>query len=174
MSVGASNLERTLALEQQFFLSDYKLLYTDKMSMATRVEVRAPILDPDLAEIAARIPTRLKPRGMTGKWALKKAMEPYLPREIIYRPKTGFGAPIRRWLRSELRDLLHELLSPAALRNRGWFDPEAVTALIKANDSGKVDATYTIFGLMNIELWCRKFLDAPNLRKASMELGACT
>ena len=173
MPPGASDLERMLALEQRFFLGDHNLLYTDKMSMAAGVEVRVPFLDPDLAEFAARIPSRLKQRGTTGKWVLKKAMEPYLPREIIYRPKTGFGAPLRRWLRLELRGLLHELLSPAALKNRGWFDPEAVTALIQANDSGKVDATYTVFGLMNIELWCRKFLDAQGFRQAAMEVDAC-
>jgi asparagine synthase (glutamine-hydrolysing) len=89
---GTSRLDRMLALEQRFFLADHNLLYTDKMSMAAGVEVRVPFLDLDLVDFAARIPARFKQRGSQGKWALKKAMEPHLPREVIYRPKTGFGA----------------------------------------------------------------------------------
>ena len=94
-----------LVLEQRFFLPDHNLTYTDKMSMAAGVETRVPFLDLDLVDFAARIPERLKQRGSVGKWVLKKAMEPFLPMDVIYRPKTGFGAPLRRWMRGELRPL---------------------------------------------------------------------
>ena len=154
-----SRLERMLALEQRFFLSDHNLNYTDKMSMATGVEVRVPFLDLELVDFAARIPNRLKQRGSEGKWVLKKAMEPYLPSEVIYRPKSGFGAPLRRWMRVELRDLVADLLGAQSLRQRGLFDPAAVQRLIQANDQGKIDASYTLFSLMCIELWCRRFMD---------------
>ena len=154
-----SRLERMLALEQRFFLTDHNLTYTDKMSMAVGVEVRVPFLDLDLVEFAARIPVRFKQRGSEGKWVLKKAMEPYLPRDVIYRPKSGFGAPLRRWMRVELRGLIADLLSSQSLRQRGLFDPAAVQRLIQANDQGKVDASYTLLSLMCIELWCRKFVD---------------
>ncbi len=154
-----SPLDRMLALEQRFFLADHNLNYTDKMSMAAGVEVRVPFLDTDLVEFAARIPARLKQRGNEGKWVLKKAMEPYLPRDVIYRPKSGFGAPLRRWMRIELRDLLADLLGTQSLRQRGLFDSAAVQRLIQANDEGKVDASYTLLSLMCIELWCRKFID---------------
>ena len=96
-------LQRMLALEQRFFLADHNLLYTDKMSMAAGVEVRVPFLDNDLVRLANALPPELKQRGAEGKWVLKKAMEPYLPHDVIYRPKTGFGAPLRHWLRHELR-----------------------------------------------------------------------
>lgn len=152
-------LERMLALEQRFFLTDHNLTYTDKMSMAVGVEVRVPFLDLELVEFAARIPAHCKQRGSEGKWVLKKAMEPYLPRDVIYRPKSGFGAPLRRWMRVELRDLLADVLGTQSLRQRGLFDPTAVQRLIQANDQGKVDASYTLLSLMCIELWCRKFID---------------
>lgn len=156
-----SRLERMLALEQRFFLTDHNLNYTDKMSMAVGVEVRVPFLDLELVDFAARIPNRLKQRGSEGKWVLKKAMEPYLPSDVIYRPKSGFGAPLRRWMRVELRDLLADVLGPLSLRQRGLFDPTAVQRLIQANDLGKIDASYTLLSLMCIELWCRRFVDHP-------------
>lgn len=156
---GASPLERMLALEQRFFLADHNLIYTDKMSMAAGVEVRVPFLDPELVDFAARIPEKMKQRGSVGKWVLKKAMEPYLPRDVIYRPKSGFGAPLRRWMRHELRELLGDLLSADSLKRRGLFEPAAVQRLIAANDAGKVDASYTLLSLLCIEIWCRAFLD---------------
>lgn len=150
-------LERMLALEQRFFLTDHNLNYTDKMSMAAGVEVRVPFLDLDLVDFAACIPARFKQRGSESKWVLKKAMKPYLPKDVIYRPKSGFGAPLRRWMRMELRDLLAEVLSEKSLRNRGLFDPASVQRLVKANDEGQIDASYTLLSLMCIELWCRRF-----------------
>lgn len=160
MSPGLGRLDRMLALEQRFFLADHNLIYTDKMSMAVGVEVRVPFLDLDLIELAARIPDRFKQRGRVGKWVLKKAMEPHLPRDVIYRPKTGFGAPLRRWMRHELRELLGDLLSEESLRRRGLFDPRAVQRLIADNDVGRRDAAYTLLSLLCIEIWCRHFVDS--------------
>ncbi len=91
-------LNRMLYLEGKFFLTDHNLNYVDKVSMAHGVEVRVPLLDPELMSLVARLPLRYKQRGRVGKWVLRKAMEPYLPREIRYRSKTGFGAPLRHWL----------------------------------------------------------------------------
>ncbi len=152
-------LERMLALEQRFFLSDHNLPYTDKMSMAVGVEVRVPLLDLELVEFAARIPTNIKQRGGVGKWVFKKAMEPYLPHDVIYRPKSGFGAPLRRWMRDELRPLVGDLLGEQSLRRRGLFDPQAVARLIEANQTGRIDANYTLLSLLSIEIWCRRFID---------------
>ncbi len=154
-----SRLERMLALEQRFFLTDHNLTYTDKMSMAVGVEVRVPFLDLELVEFAARIPAQFKQRGKEGKWVVKKAMEPYLPHDVIYRSKSGFGAPLRHWMRYELRELVGDLLSADSLKRRGFFDPIAVNTLIGQNDSGKIDASYTLLSLLCIEIWCRKFID---------------
>lgn len=154
-------LQRMLYLEGKHFLADHNLNYADKMSMAAGVEVRVPLLDPDLIALAARLPTSLKQHGVTGKWIFKKAMEPMLPRDVIYRPKTGFGAPLRRWLRHELRPLVDDLLSEGALVRRGLFDPGGVRRLREMDARGEVDGSYTIFSMLSIELWCRILVEAP-------------
>lgn len=161
MTNNAAPLDRLLALEQRFFLADHNLIYTDKMSMATGVEVRVPFLDLDLVQFASTVPHALKQHGSTGKWILKKAMEPILPPTIIHRPKSGFGAPLRKWILSDLEPLLSELLSTASLSRRGMFKPQAVHDLILANRKGHVDAAYLLFSLMCLELWCRHFIDSP-------------
>jgi len=81
---------------------------------------------------------------------------------VIYRPKSGFGAPLRRWMRHELRELVGDLLSVDSLKRRGLFDPDAVHQLIVGNDKGTVDAAYTLFALLSIESWCRRYLDNPS------------
>lgn len=159
-SVG--RIDRMLALEQEFFLADHNLPYTDKMSMAVGVEVRVPFLDLDLVEFAAGIPARLKQRGREGKWILKKAMEPFLPHDVIYRPKAGFTAPLRRWMRSDFKPILGDLLSETSLKRRGLFDPAAVARLVAQNDSGQADASYTLLSLMGIEIWCRNYIDGTS------------
>jgi asparagine synthase (glutamine-hydrolysing) len=155
----ASPLDQMLALEQRFFLADHNLNYTDKMSMATGVEVRVPFLDLDLVDFAAHLPNKFKQRGSVGKWVLKKAMEPYLPKEVIYRPKTGFGAPLRTWMKHDLRELLGDLLSIESLNKRGLFSAKAVQQLILDNDNDKIDASYTLLSLLCIEIWCRAYID---------------
>jgi len=158
-------LNRMLYLEGKFFLADHNLNYVDKVSMAQGVEVRVPLLDPELVDLMARMPLHLKQRGATGKWILRKALEPYLPREVLYRGKTGFGAPIRAWLRGPLAPLVNDLLSDRSLENRGLFDPAGVRDMIRLDRERRYDASYTIFSLMCIELWCRMFVDkqAPSL-----------
>jgi asparagine synthase (glutamine-hydrolysing) len=152
-------LHRMLYLEAKYFLADHNLNYVDKVSMANGVEVRVPLLDPDLVALAARLPISYKQRGRMGKWVLRKAMEPYLPREVLYREKAGFGAPLRHWLRTDLRPLVEEILSERSLRARGVFDPAAVRALVQENAERRIDATYTIFSMICVELWCRMFVD---------------
>jgi len=152
-------LNRMLYLDCKHFLADHNLNYFDKMSMATGVEVRVPLLDPDLVSLAARIPVAYKQHGGEGKWIFKAAMEPLLPREVIYRPKAGFGVPLRHWLRNELRPMVEDTLSAESLASRGLFDHVGVQKLLELDRAGTVDAAYTILSLVCIELWCRMFLD---------------
>ena len=155
-------LNRMLYLDGKFFLTDHNLNYVDKVSMASGVEVRVPLLDPELVSLAARLPLSFKQRGRIGKWVLRKAMEPYLPHNVLWRSKTGFGAPLRHWLRGDLRPIVDDVLSVRALEQRGLFDPGAVSRLVQLNDERRVDATYTIFSMICIELWCRMFVDQPS------------
>jgi asparagine synthase (glutamine-hydrolysing) len=152
-------LNRMLHLECRNFLADHNLNYTDKMSMAAGVEVRVPLLDLDLVDLAFSLPVEFKQRGSEGKWIFKKAMEGVLPNNVIYRPKTGFGAPLRRWMQGPLAEMVGDVLSQDALKGRGWFDPSAVHKLIETNRQGLVDATYPIFAVLCVELWARAFID---------------
>lgn len=154
-----SQLKKTLAMERRFFLADHNLTYSDKMSMAAGVEVRVPFLDQELVEFSKKIPDEFLIRGSCAKWVLKKAMEPYLPKNIIYRPKTGFGLPIRKWIKNELNDFVNNILNERVLRERGLFDPSGVKYMIKANMEGSIDASYTILSMICVELWCQRFLD---------------
>ena len=152
-------LNRMLYLECKHFLADHNLNYTDKLSMAAGVEVRVPLLDRELVALAARLPIQYKQRGAEGKWIFKKAMEGLLPREIIYRPKTGFGVPLRAWLRGPLKEPIRDILSPDSLRRRAWFNSDSVERLLADNLSGEVDAAYPLFAILCIELWAQMFLD---------------
>jgi asparagine synthase (glutamine-hydrolysing) len=160
-------LNRLLYLETKHFLADHNLNYTDKVGMAAAVEVRVPLIDLELVSFAARIPSSMKQNGRVSKSIFKKAMEPFLPHEVIYRPKSGFGAPLRRWLRRELRPMIDDLLSPEVVRRRGIFNPQAVNRLISLDRSGRIDGTYSIFSLLCIEMWCQMFIDVPVPRPIS-------
>lgn len=162
-------LNRMLYLECKHFLADHNLNYTDKMSMATGVEVRVPLLDPGLVALAARLPLGFKQRGREGKWIFKKVMEGILPHDVIYRPKTGFGAPLRAWLHGPLKPLLRDTLSAASLRDRNWFDPAAVAQLIAADRRGAMDASYPIFAVFCMELWARMFIDGQSVSSLSLQ-----
>lgn len=152
-------LQRMLYLEAKHFLADHNLNYTDRSGMAVGVEVRVPLLDLDLVAFATKVPGALKQRGSVGKAVFKRAMEPYLPREVIYRPKAGFGAPLRHWLRHDLRAMVDDTLSEPGIRRRGFFRPDAVRQLVERDRAGALDGSYLVFALMCFELWCRRFVD---------------
>ena len=155
----ASPLQRMLALEQRFFLADHNLNYADKMGMAASVEIRVPFLDLDLVNFASKIPDRFKTPGTQVKWVLKNAMRNELPRQILTRPKTGFGLPIRQWVREDLNEYIRDMLSETSIRKRGLFDPKFVQSLIRDNNSGGRDAAFTLFSLLCVEIWCQQNLD---------------
>lgn len=152
-------LDQMLYLEGRHFLADHNLNYADKMSMAASVETRVPFLDRDLVAFAASLPPHFKQHGLEGKWLLKRAMKPLLPREVIRRPKTGFGAPVRHWLKHELKPMVQEYLGEDSIRRRGLFDAEGVKAFLRRDELGQVDGAYTILAMVCIEMWCRQFLE---------------
>ncbi|MEL4881481.1 asparagine synthase-related protein, partial [Shewanella algae] len=115
---------------------------------------------------AQRIPPSLKYKNGQTKYILKKVAERYLPVEIIYRPKTGFGAPVRKWITSDLQPMIDERLSPERLRKIGIFDEKKVWDLIEANKTGEIDASYSIWSLLAIDSWMTQFRD--NNRTASL------
>ncbi|MFL6277997.1 MAG: asparagine synthase (glutamine-hydrolyzing) [Blastocatellia bacterium] len=156
---GQDFINQMLYVDLKTFLPCLNLTYTDKTSMASSVEVRVPLLDHELVEMAARIPARLKLKGLTRKYILKRAAEAWLPREIIYRKKAGFSAPLRAWLARDLRPMVEDLLSQANIARRGYFDYPTVRRLIDDNLSGREDNSLKIFQLLTLELWHRVFID---------------
>ncbi len=155
----ADFINRMLHVDLKTFLPELNLAYGDKLSMAASVETRVPFLDYELIEFMSRVPSGLKLRGLTGKYILRRAVQDLLPAEIIRRRKAGFGAPIRKWLSDDLGEMVAELLSPGAIRNRGVFHAPSVQALIDQHRSGQADNTYRIWALLTFEIWSQLFVD---------------
>jgi asparagine synthase (glutamine-hydrolysing) len=154
-----SRLNKLLFVELNTFLVDHNLNYTDKMGMAEGVEIRVPFLDKDLVEFSTKINPLLKLKGNETKYILKKAMEDYLPKEVIYRPKTGFGAPVRQWITNDMDDRLSDIFNESKIEEMSIFDHDEIWKLIKLNKRGKIDGSYTILSLLAIESWMRQFVD---------------
>jgi asparagine synthase (glutamine-hydrolysing) len=150
-----------LHLDLKTSLVDSLLLLTDKMTMATSLEARVPLLDHALIEVVARVPTALKVKGTQLRYIQKRAMDRRLPREIIERKKRGFGCPIGRWFRGELRELLHDTLAPGALRKDGLFDAAVILGLIEAHDRYREDRSDTLLALVTFQIWHAQFKQIP-------------
>ena len=155
----ADPLNRLLYVDFKTFLPCLNLAYTDKTSMAANLEVRVPFLNVELVELAAKMPAGLKLKGLKRKYILKKAAEKLLPRDIVWRKKAGFGAPVRSWLRGPLRPMVEELLSEKRVSDRGLFDPKQVRQVINTNLSGREDLNLQVFQLLTLELWMQEFID---------------
>lgn len=156
---GCGELNRRSHVLIQTFLASHNFLYTDKTSMASSVEVRVPFLDVEMMRLCARIPERMKLYGQTGKYLLKEAMRRYLPGDVLYRSKTGFGLPLRKWLAEDLKNEVRELLSPERLRARGLFNPDVVRTILDENEANRADHAFLIFGLLWLEIWMQTFVD---------------
>jgi len=154
-------LNQLLYVDMKTFLPCLNLTYTDKMSMAASAEVRVPLLDDEVVELASRIPPELKLRRLTRKYIFKRSMEGVLPKQVIWRPKAGFGAPLRSWLVGDLKPLVDDVLSPSAIARRGLFDPDEVQRLIRANAEGVEDNALRLWELLTLELWQQEFVDRP-------------
>jgi asparagine synthase (glutamine-hydrolysing) len=154
-------LDGCLAFDVAAYLPSHNLFYTDKATMAASVEVRVPYLDNDLAEYVMDLPHRHKLRGRSTKLVFRRAAQRHLPSEIARRTKTGFGVPIRSWLRDSLRPMVMDLLSPAVVRRRGLFRPEGVAKILELFDSDAMDLAYPIWALLSLEVWCRETMDHP-------------
>jgi asparagine synthase (glutamine-hydrolysing) len=159
---GTDNLNRIIYADLKTSLPDDLLLLTDKMTMAASIECRAPFVDHELVELASRIPSSLKVRGLSMKYLLKKAVEPWLPKEILRRKKRGFGAPMGAWLRDDLSSLVRDTLSESQVKRRGFFNWMVIEETIRSHNAHRSDETDSLLALVNLELWCRIFLDGDD------------
>ncbi len=150
-------LDQLLAADMKTYLHEL-LMKQDQMSMAASIESRVPFLDHKLVEFAARLPERMKLRGLTTKYILRQAMADKIPAEILTRKKMGFPVPVGAWLRGEFRSLLDEYVLGARAMERGIFEPDFVRNLVARHEAGENHAE-RLWMLMNFEIWQRRFLD---------------
>jgi len=148
-------VNRMCLADSRLFLTGLNLAYTDRASMAASVEVRVPFVDPVVARAAFSIPGRQKIKGRQSKLALKQAAEAWLPHEIVYRPKASFSAPLRAWVRQDLRELIHDVLVEGELTKSDVIRGEAVRKLIADEQAGREDYAKQIWQLLSLELWYR-------------------
>ena len=124
--------------------------------MAHSLEVREPLMDHELVEWAATLPSRYKLRGGNGKAILKTAMEPHVPRDVLYRPKMGFAVPLARWFRGPLRGRVRSALLNGALAQSGYLDPVAVRQLIEQHEAGSHDHAQPLWSLTMFDAFLRQ------------------
>ncbi len=149
------SLNRFLAYDQRYYLTDDLLQKVDRMSMAHSLEVRPPYLDHRIIEFAASLPDRFKVSGRTLKVVLKRLMKSKLPASIIRRPKTGLDIPTHDWLRGPLRPFLEDTLSPHAVKNSALFRPEAIETIKQNHMARRANVGYHLWGLMILFLWIK-------------------
>jgi len=149
-------VNRMCYTDTRMFLPGLNLAYTDRASMAVSTEVRVPYVDKDVVAAAFAIPGTAKIVRTERKAILKQAAEPWLPREIVYRPKGLFSAPLRAWIRRDLQDMVEDLVAGGNLVTSGMLDKAAVRTLIDDDRSGVADRSKEIWQLLTLELWHRQ------------------
>jgi asparagine synthase (glutamine-hydrolysing) len=154
----ADPLSQILYVDFKTWLHNDILVKVDRMSMASSLEVRSPLLDHKVIEFAAGLPPELKYRGPVSKFLLKRHLAPRLPGLDVDRPKQGFSIPLGAWLRGDLRDTAHDLLFSAHRAHRGYVRPETVASMWDEHQRGHRDHSGKIWALMVLELWLREYL----------------
>lgn len=168
---GLSGVDRWLERDLSVYLPNHNLLYTDKMGMAVGLEARVPLLDLELVEAVVRYPADWKIAGGTTKAILRDAARGTVSDEVIDRPKAGFGAPYRKWLRHDLEGLWNDLTADAVVRRRGWFDPEGLRKARELSQSGRQDLYMLQWAVLTIEVWARQFVDRSPAEGCSFAPG---
>ncbi len=158
-SEGQDLVSRMLYVDTKTWLPDDLLVKADKMTMANSVELRVPLLDHQVLEFAASLPSDFKVHGFQTKYIAKKSVSRVVPKTILDRKKAGFPVPYESWIRSELKDWVQDVLLDSETLSRGYFKKEAVERLLKNNlESGNYPKE--VFSLAVLELWHREFLNA--------------
>ncbi|MFC2158904.1 asparagine synthase (glutamine-hydrolyzing) [Acidobacteriota bacterium] len=157
----ARNFDRTngeLYLDLQSYMIDDILVKVDRMSMATSLETRVPLIDHKIVEFAFKLPGHMKLKGQTTKWIFKKTMERLLPKENIYRKKEGFSIPIKHWLKTDLKDLLLDTLSEKRINDSGYFNFDSVNHKIERHLSDRENYSHQLWALLVFEIWKDNYL----------------
>ncbi len=155
----SKDMERILYLSMKLYLQDDILVKVDRAAMANGLEVRCPLLDQEFVEFACRLPTKYKLKGLKTKYLLKKAARGILPNEIIDRRKKGFGIPITRWLRNELKDFMLNSLEETKIKRQGYFNYAYIKKLIDDHLEKKKDNRKALWTLLVFQIWHENYLE---------------
>ena len=159
---------RMQSVDTRLYLAEDILTKVDRASMAVSLEVRAPFLDPRVAEFSASLPCNYKLRGLKTKYILKKAVRDMLPAFVTRRGKKGFGVPVAEWLKVKLRPLARDLLSPERVRRAGVFNPAYVARLQDEHERGVANHRKLLWTLLMFELWHESFVETPRRIETSV------
>ncbi|MEO7658286.1 MAG: asparagine synthase (glutamine-hydrolyzing) [Pyrinomonadaceae bacterium] len=157
---GTGTLDATLLTDQMTYLPNDLLVKVDIASMANSLEARSPFLDHNLIEFAASLPETMKMRGLGTKTLLKKVAARLVPKEVIYRRKMGFGVPIGKWFRGEMKDFVRSVLLSDKSLKRGIVRPEILQRYVDEHTSGERDHAFQLWTLLMLELWFQRFIDS--------------
>ncbi|HPO52374.1 MAG TPA: asparagine synthase (glutamine-hydrolyzing) [bacterium] len=152
-------LEKMLATDFQIYLPDVLMVKMDIATMANSLEGRSPFLDHEFVELVASFPPQLKMKNLKSKYLLKKRLRNFLPDEIVSRKKMGFGIPVGKWFRCELKNFLQDILLDKHALSRGYFKSELVRNMVEQHVSRSVDHTSRLWSLLMLEMWHKIFID---------------
>jgi asparagine synthase (glutamine-hydrolysing) len=152
-------LDQLLYIDGKTYLPGDILTKVDRMSMATSLEVRVPLLDHKLIEFVSKVPADLKLAGTETKHLLKRVARDLIPSEILDRPKQGFGIPLEEWINDQLRDQIRDTLREPRTLQRGYLNPNYVDLILDEHHKGRRDHSFNLWGLLILELWHRRYID---------------
>ena len=155
-----AELDSLLYIDSKTYLPGDILTKVDRMSMAVSLEARVPLLDHKLIEFVTRIPAGLKMRGMETKHLFKQAIADLVPREILNRPKMGFGVPIQHWINQQLRERIRDTLNDPRTVQRGYVTKKYVALMLDEHERGRRDHSMALWALLMLELWHRQYADS--------------
>jgi asparagine synthase (glutamine-hydrolysing) len=155
---GGTAADRAMLADTLTYLPDDILTKVDRASMAVSLEVRVPLLDPELFKWAWALDPALRRHQGQSKWPLREVLRRYVPNEMIDRPKMGFGVPIGAWLRGPLRTWASDLLSPAVISQQGYLDASAVDLLWQGHVSGRSDHSYQLWPILMFQAWLQEWM----------------